>query len=76
VEVTPARATYTLLEGPPLELAHHGEVVTVTADEPLTLVLPPIPPRPRPTQPRGRAPARRGTNEREELEQPEALVAN
>jgi alpha,alpha-trehalose phosphorylase len=75
VEVTPARATYTLLEGRPLEFAHHGEISTVTADEPLTLSLPPVPRRPTPAQPPGRAPVRRGKSEREELEQPVTAVA-
>jgi alpha,alpha-trehalose phosphorylase len=75
VEVTPAQATYELLDGPPLELAHHGEVVTVTADESLTLGLPPIPHLTAPTQPPGRAPVRRGTNQREKFAQPAAFVA-
>ena len=76
VEVTPAQATYELLDGPPLELAHHGELITVTADEPVTLGLPPVSHRAAPTQPPGRAPVRRGKSQHETLEQPVALDAS
>ncbi|MEB3980031.1 family 65 glycosyl hydrolase [Mycobacterium sp. 663a-19] len=60
VEITPSNATYTLRAGDPLPLAHHGEPITVTLGNPITR---PIPGPPgmveQPTQPRGRAPARR-----------------
>ena len=65
VEVTAAQATYEILEGPSLELAHHGEVVTVDAGDSVTLELPSVPQWPTPTQPYGRAPAHRGKNARE-----------
>ena len=76
VEVTAGRATYDVLEGPPLELAHHGEVVTVTAGKPLTLGLPPVPQLPTPTQPPGRAPIRRGKSERQALDEQALLAAS
>ena len=60
VEVIAAHATYEVLEGPPLELAHHGEVVTVVRGTPVTLELPAVPQWPTPTQPPGRAPLHRG----------------
>jgi alpha,alpha-trehalose phosphorylase len=75
VEVSAIGATYEVLEGPPLELAHHGQAVTVAAGAPLTLELPPIPQRPTPTQPPGRTPVHRGKDEREAAEQAAALVS-
>jgi alpha,alpha-trehalose phosphorylase len=63
VEVTQAEATYTLVEGEPLELGHHGEPLTVSVDAPVTAPIPPAPERPTPAQPPGRAPARRGTED-------------
>jgi alpha,alpha-trehalose phosphorylase len=59
VEVTTDTATYSLLDGDPLEVAHHGEPLTVAA-QPVTRAIPPAPGRPTPTQPPGREPARRG----------------
>ncbi len=59
VEIGQARATYTLLEGGPLGLTHFGERVTVDPGRPLTREIPPAPKREPPTQPPGRAPARR-----------------
>jgi alpha,alpha-trehalose phosphorylase len=58
VEVEPHRATYSLLEGAPLEIRHHGETATA-GGEPLVRPIPPAPERDPPTQPPGRAPARR-----------------
>jgi alpha,alpha-trehalose phosphorylase len=51
--------TYTLRDGEPLEIAHHGEPATVAVDAPLARPLPPLPQGSAPTQPAGRAPARR-----------------
>ena len=48
-------ATYTLLDGEPLDIAHYGEQATVS-DKELTLDIPPIIPPPPPTQPPGRVP--------------------
>jgi alpha,alpha-trehalose phosphorylase len=59
VEVTKVGATYTLREGAPLEIAHHGERFVLSPDEPVTHAVPPAPDRPAPTQPPGRVPARR-----------------
>ena len=59
VEVTDTGALYTLVDGEPLELGHHGSLVTVSTEEPLRLPIPPAPVRPEPTQPPGRAPLRR-----------------
>ena len=76
VEVIADRATYEILDGPPLELAHYGEVVTVVVGEPLTFELPPVRQWPAPTQPHGRAPAHRGKDPRHPVEQPTELVAS
>jgi alpha,alpha-trehalose phosphorylase len=59
VAVEHGRATYTLVEGPPLAITHHGQAVTIESETPLTLAIPPAPERERPSQPAGRAPARR-----------------
>jgi alpha,alpha-trehalose phosphorylase len=56
VAVTKAEATYTVVDGPPLELAHHGEQVTVSAEEPVSRPIPAAPDRPAPSQPPGRPP--------------------
>ncbi len=63
VDVTKDEATYAVLAGEPLEIAHHGEPITVSADAPATRPIPPLAdPGPAPTQPRGRAPQRRGVD--------------
>jgi alpha,alpha-trehalose phosphorylase len=59
VEVVHGQATYTLLDGDPIEVGHHGRRVTVAAHEPLGCPIPPPPVREPPTQPPGRAPERR-----------------
>ena len=59
VEVTHTGACYSLLDGTPLEITHHGETVTVTAQEPVMRAIPTPPAREAPRQPPGRAPARR-----------------
>jgi alpha,alpha-trehalose phosphorylase len=58
-EIRHGQATYSLLDGPALEITHHGEAATVSADQPLTRPIPPPPARETPSQPPGRAPARR-----------------
>jgi alpha,alpha-trehalose phosphorylase len=60
VEATKTHATYVLLEGAPIEIRHHGKPIRVATDAPVTEEIPPAPSRPAPTQPDGRAPARRG----------------
>ncbi len=60
VQVTTTRATYTVLDGEPLEILHYQKPITVTSHEPVSLRIPPARPAgPRPTQPRWRVPARR-----------------
>ncbi|MEU3628054.1 family 65 glycosyl hydrolase [Amycolatopsis coloradensis] len=58
VEIDGEGATYHVIAGEPLELAHHGETFTVTAES-VRLPIPAIDPGPAPAQPPGRAPARR-----------------
>ena len=59
VEVTRAQASYVFAEGKPLEILHHGEKVSLSAGKPQARPIEPVPARPRPTQPPGRAPAHR-----------------
>jgi alpha,alpha-trehalose phosphorylase len=59
VEVEHEQATYSLLEGPSLEITHHGQPATIESAAPVTLAIPPAPVRERPSQPPGRAPAKR-----------------
>ncbi|MEV5729703.1 glycosyl hydrolase family 65 protein [Streptomyces pharetrae] len=56
VEITPEKATYTLLSGPPLTIGHHGEPLTVSADGPAVRMVPAPPDRPAPRQPPHRRP--------------------
>jgi alpha,alpha-trehalose phosphorylase len=61
VEVTKTQATYTVVDGPPLEVGHHGSKVTASSGRPMTQKIPRLAfERPAPTQPPGRAPRRRG----------------
>jgi alpha,alpha-trehalose phosphorylase len=53
------RARYRVREGPPIELVHHGETLVVGEDE-VERSIEPLPARPRPHQPVGRVPERRG----------------
>jgi alpha,alpha-trehalose phosphorylase len=59
VEIKPDRAIYSLLEGPPLEISHHGDRATVESGRPVTLPIVALVERETPTQPHDRAPARR-----------------
>jgi alpha,alpha-trehalose phosphorylase len=59
VEVEQTQATYTLLLGEPLVLHHHGEPITLTAQQPVQCPIAPAPALERPAQPAGRAPRRR-----------------
>jgi alpha,alpha-trehalose phosphorylase len=61
VEVEHAQATYSLLDGPSLEITHHGQAVEIETGESISRPIPPAPARERPTQPRGREPVRRRT---------------
>jgi alpha,alpha-trehalose phosphorylase len=57
VSATHEEATY-VVTGDPLPLSHYGEPLVVGSD-PISRPIPPAVPRPRPTQPPGRAPAPR-----------------
>ena len=59
VEVTHEQARYSLLEGSPLEVTHHGDAITVTADRPVSCPIPALAAKATPTQPHGRSPAPR-----------------
>ncbi|MFD7613502.1 glycoside hydrolase family 65 protein [Streptomyces sp. NPDC059828] len=59
VDIRHSGAHYTLVEGEPLTLLHHGELFTVKAGKPMRLPLPPAPVLPEPQQPKGRRPADR-----------------
>jgi alpha,alpha-trehalose phosphorylase len=59
VEIEHEEARYTLRDGSPLEIRHHGEALTITANQPVLRRIPPPPQRVPPRQPPGRAPARR-----------------
>jgi alpha,alpha-trehalose phosphorylase len=52
-------ARYRVQGGPAIELFHHGQAVEVGEDE-VERPIEPLPPRPRPHQPAGREPERRG----------------
>ena len=69
VEICPAGATYTwdaggpfaaADQGPAIRFRHHGEEVVLGPKESATLPVPPAPDLPRPGQPAGRGPSRRG----------------
>jgi alpha,alpha-trehalose phosphorylase len=60
VEVLPDHARYSLLKGATLELTHHGQIVSVTAEKSASRAIPPAPAHEAvPKQPSGRAPAQR-----------------
>ncbi|MGH3827909.1 MAG: glycoside hydrolase family 65 protein [Pseudonocardiaceae bacterium] len=59
VQITPGQAEYQLLEGPELDLRHHGHSLTLTPDTPQTAPIPATPPTDHPTQPPGREPLAR-----------------
>jgi alpha,alpha-trehalose phosphorylase len=59
VEVTPKETSYSLLDGQPLELRHHGKTLKVPSGKPVTRPNPPAHPGDRPRQPPGREPEHR-----------------
>ena len=59
VAVDHRQARYTLLQGASLDVTHHGATVTLVPDEPVTRSISKPPTRKVPSQPPGRAPARR-----------------
>ena len=56
VRVGHGEATYELVDGDGLEIAHHGEALVLAAGESATRPIPPIDPGPRPSHPAGRDP--------------------
>ncbi len=60
VEVTHTGATYSLAEGEPLGISHHGEPITVRVGYPVMRPVVAPPTLAPPVQPPGRAPAHRG----------------
>jgi alpha,alpha-trehalose phosphorylase len=60
VEVLHGRAVYTLQDGPPIEIAHHGEALRLEFGRPVAREVPAAPMLEAPKQPPGREPARRG----------------
>ena len=56
MEVDRERATYSVVEGDPVALSHHGEALLVSHDAPVERPIPPIDPGPPPSQPPGRPP--------------------
>jgi alpha,alpha-trehalose phosphorylase len=60
VEVTREEARYSLLEGPPLEIAHHGQTITVANPESVSGPIPEVIESEAPTQPARRSPTPRG----------------
>ena len=64
VDITAPTATYTLQSGQPIGITHHGQQITVATEAPITRPIPDLTTTtPRPTQPLGRAPTRRGRTE-------------
>ncbi len=64
VEATHTTATYSLVTGDPIEIAHYGEPFTLARDAPVVRPVPKRRARREPTQPPGRAPARRSMTPR------------
>ena len=60
VDVRKEHASYVLIDGEPLDIAHHGEALTIVHGERVIRPVPPAPARPAPSQPPGREPSRRG----------------
>jgi alpha,alpha-trehalose phosphorylase len=59
IDVRHAEARYSVLDGEPIEIVHHGQQVTIGAGQPTVLRIPPAPARQAPAQPAGREPLRR-----------------
>ncbi|MGH2967238.1 MAG: glycoside hydrolase family 65 protein, partial [Solirubrobacterales bacterium] len=64
VELSHEQASYSLRQGPPLEIAHHDQAITVTAGHPISLPIRELSAGEAPAQPAGRSPARRRTSGR------------
>jgi alpha,alpha-trehalose phosphorylase len=60
VEISHDSARYSVADGPPVDIIHHGQQARITPGETVELPIPGITPPPPATQPPGRQPARRG----------------
>jgi alpha,alpha-trehalose phosphorylase len=58
IEVQPGSATYKMINGMPMAVRHHGELLTLTAESPITRPVPDRVPTPSPEQPPGRPASR------------------
>jgi alpha,alpha-trehalose phosphorylase len=56
IQITASEATYSLLDGQPLDLWHYGKQVTVQMEKAMSQPIPALKPEARPTQPAGRSP--------------------
>lgn len=59
IDVCETEATYRIVDGTELKTRHHGEPITITVDEPVTMPIPKAPELERPKLPFGREPRRR-----------------
>ncbi|HVB27323.1 MAG TPA: glycosyl hydrolase family 65 protein [Mycobacteriales bacterium] len=60
VDIRAATATYTLLDGEPMRVAHHGEPIAASLNDPIVRLIPDLPDMlPTPKQPAGREPVQR-----------------
>jgi alpha,alpha-trehalose phosphorylase len=59
IEIDHKQAAYTMLDGESIEIAHHGDSLRLERGSRVVRPIPPPPLLEPPTQPRGRAPARR-----------------
>ncbi|MGI8506826.1 MAG: glycosyl hydrolase family 65 protein [Solirubrobacteraceae bacterium] len=57
VEAKHHRARYSLPEGPPLQITHHDQAITVSAEKPVSCPIPEAKAGTAPMQPAGRSPA-------------------
>ncbi len=62
VEVDQEEARYSLLGGPPLQISHHGQTITVSNPESVSRPIPEITEGEAPAQPAGRSPTLRGAS--------------
>jgi alpha,alpha-trehalose phosphorylase len=60
IDVGPRHAVYSLLDGKPLDVSHHGELVTLAERSPVTRPIPPLDVGRAPPPPPGRAPTPAG----------------
>jgi alpha,alpha-trehalose phosphorylase len=61
VDVTHGEVRYSLLQGPPLQITHDGEMIELAVERPVSRPTPQVTAGERPTQPAGRSPDPRGT---------------